>query len=160
MTCVWSVSRLVRIGSAVICFAALGVAAPGAQVGTPAPAATSTDAVRAVVSDYVGLYRKDSLSEWRALFLPTFTATSPRADGGVTVRTLEEFYQSQAQGFARATEMSETLENVVVERSGRVATAWADFVFRQDGTSRRGRLVLTLVETQAMWRIAGLMFSY
>ena len=95
-----------------------------------------------------------------SLFQPSFTATSPGADGAVTVRTLDEFYGSQARGFARAAEMSETLEHVVIERSGRLATAWADFVFRQDGTSRRGRLVLALVETKATWRIASVMFSY
>jgi hypothetical protein len=124
------------------------------------PPAAETDAVRKVVDDYVGLYRKDTLAEWRTLFLPSFTSTSTNTDGTVSVRTLDQFYDSQARGFARAREMSETLENVVIERSGRMATAWADFVFHQDGTSRRGRLVLTLVETEGRWRIASLLFSY
>lgn len=123
-------------------------------------AATGTDAVRRVVDDYVGLYRQEALAEWRTLFLPTFTSTSTNRDGTITVRTLDQFFESQSRAFAAATEMSETLENVVIERTGRLATAWADFVFRQNGTSRRGRLVLTLVETQATWRIASLMFSY
>lgn len=144
----------------VICLAALWMAVPSALAQVVAPPATSTAAVRKVVDDYVGLYRKDTLAEWRTLFLPTFTATSPGADGAVTVRTLDEFYESQARGFARAAEMSETLENVVIERSGRMATAWADFVFRQDGTARPGRLVLTLIEAKTTWRIASLMFSY
>jgi hypothetical protein len=121
---------------------------------------TSTDAVRKVVADYVGLYRKDTLTEWRALFLPTFTAVSASADGTHSVRTLDQFYDSQARGFAQASSMSETLENVVISRSDRLATAWADFVFHQNATSRRGRLVLTLVETGAVWRISGLLFSY
>ena len=127
-----------------------------------AAAAPSTDvaAVRRVVDDYVGLYRKDTLEQWRALFLPTFTATSPARDGGVTVRTLDQFYDAQARGFAQATDMSETLEDVIVERTGRLATARAAFVFHQNGTSRRGRLVLTLVETGSTWRIASLLFSY
>ena len=131
--------------------------APPAQ-GTPAAAETA--AVRQVVDDYVGLYRKDTLAEWRKLFLPTFTCTSTNEDGTVTVRTLDQFFESQARGFAQATEMSETLEHVAIERTGRLATAWADFVFRHDGTARRGRLVLTLVEADANWRIASLMFSY
>ncbi len=131
-----------------------------AQVASATDASRSTEAVGTVVGAYVRLYRKDTLPEWRTLFLPTFTATSPGANGVVTVRTLEDFYESQARGFARATEMSETLEHIVIERTGRLATAWADFVFRQDDTTRRGRLVLTLVETQGAWRIAGLMFSY
>lgn len=151
--------RAPRAVGVVTCLAALCTATP-ATFAQVAPSSTSTAAVRKVVDDYVGLYRKDTLAEWRSLFLPSFTATSPGADGAVTVRTLDEFYGSQARGFARAAEMSETLENVVIERSGRLATAWADFVFRQDGTSRRGRLVLALVETKATWRIASVMFSY
>jgi hypothetical protein len=76
------------------------------------------------------------------------------------VRSLDEFYGAQARGFERAREMSETLEHVTISRSGRIATAWADFVFHQDGTSRRGRLVLGLLETGGGWRIASLLFSY
>jgi hypothetical protein len=149
-------SRAVGVAT---CLAALCTAVPP-TIAQVAPAAANTAAVRKVVDDYVGLYRKDTLAAWRTLFLPTFTATSPAADGTVTVRTLDEFYQSQARGFARAAEMSETLENVVIERSGRMATAWADFVFRQNGSARRGRLVLTLVEAKGAWRIAAVMFSY
>jgi SnoaL-like domain len=112
-----------------------------------------------------GAYASRGLADCTAatsptLFLPSFTSTSPRADGGVTVGTLEEFYQSQVRGFARATTMSESLEDVAIQQSGRLATAWADFVFHQDGTSRRGRLVLTLVDTGTAWRIASLLFSY
>jgi hypothetical protein len=129
-----------------------------AQHATPPD--TDPTPVRQVVDDYVGLYTKEALVRWRALFLPTFTATSPAADGGVTVRTLDEFYDAQARGFARAAEMSETLEDVVVERSGRIGTARAGFVFRQDGMARRGRLVLTLVERAGAWKIATLLFSY
>lgn len=145
--------RVSRRGGVVIVLAVAWLVAP-------ATAADGTDEVRKVVDDYVGLYRKDTLPAWRALFLPTFTSISASADGTVTVRTLDQFYEAQARGFARATHMSETLEHVAIERSGRLATAWADFVFHQDGTSRRGRLVLTLVETEGAWRIAGLMFSY
>jgi hypothetical protein len=76
------------------------------------------------------------------------------------VRTLDEFYEAQARGFARAREMSETLEQVTISRSGRLATAWADFVFHQDGTSRRGRLALGLIETTGGWKIVSLLFSY
>ena len=156
-------STLVRIASArrpgvlvVVACLLTGIASHAQAALAPGDVAP----VRRVVDDYVGLYRKDALAEWRALFLPSFTATSPAASGGVTVRTLDEFYDAQARGFARAREMSETLENVTIARSGRLATAWADFVFHQDGTSRRGRLVLGLVETNGGWRIASLLFSY
>lgn len=56
--------------------------------------------------------------------------------------------------------MSETLDTVEIQRSGPLATAWADFTFHVDGTARRGRLVLTLIETNATWRIASLLFAY
>lgn len=145
----------------VTCLLALFLCHSATASGVQAPPAVAADdALRRVVDDYVGLYRKETLAEWRALFLPTFISTSTNANGTVTVRSLDEFYDSQARGFARAKAMSETLENVAIERSGRLATAWADFVFHQDGTSRRGRLVLTLVEAGGAWRIAGLMFSY
>ena len=45
--------------------------------------------------------------------------------------------------------MSETLEQIEIARAGRTATARAAFVFHQNGTSRRGRLTLTLVESKA-----------
>lgn len=127
---------------------------------TVAGAQPASDPVRQVVDDYVGLYRAETLQEWRKLFLPTFTSTSTNGDGSTSVRTLDQFFDSQARGFAAATEMSETLEHVTIERTGRLATAWADFVFRHDGTSRRGRLVLTLIEDKGSWRIASLMFAY
>lgn len=149
-------SRLHRVRRVAACLAVFWLAVAPQD----ARAQQAADAVRKTVDDYVGLYRKDSLAEWRKLFLPTFTSTSTNKDGTVTVRTLDDFYDSQARGFARAKEMSETLENVVIARSGRMATAWSDFVFHQDGTSRRGRLVLTLVEAEGAWRIASLLFSY
>jgi dihydroorotase/N-acyl-D-amino-acid deacylase len=136
-----------------------GVHDGAAAAGTPAADADLAP-VRRVVDDYVGLYRKDSLPEWRALFLPSFTATSPAAGGGVTVRTLDQFYDAQARGFAGAATMSETLEHVEIRRRGRLATAAADFVFRQDGSERRGRLVLSLIDGGGGWRIAALLFSY
>jgi hypothetical protein len=133
----------------------------GQSATAPTAAGDANDAaLRRVVDDYVRLYRKDTLTEWRALFLPSFTATSPGRDGGATVRTFDQFFDAQARGFAASTDMSETLEHVVVSRTGKLATAWADFVFHQNGTSRRGRLALTLVETVPGWKIASLLFSY
>jgi hypothetical protein len=133
----------------------------GQSPTSPAGAGDASDqAVRRVVDDYVRLYRKDTLPEWRALFLPSFTATSPGRDGAVTVRTLDQFFDAQARGFAQSADMSETLDHVVVSRSGKLATAWADFAFHQNGTSRPGRLALTLIEAGDGWKIASLLFSY
>ncbi|MGE3471208.1 MAG: amidohydrolase family protein, partial [Vicinamibacterales bacterium] len=86
---------------------ARSTSAGGTGAASAGPA-TDVAPVRRVVDDYVGLYRQDTLERWRALFLPSFTATSPAADGGVTVRTLEQFYDAQARGFLRAQAMSET----------------------------------------------------
>ena len=112
------------------------------------------------VADYTRLYTRDSLPKWRELFLPTFTSASTRADSGVSVRRLDEFYAAQERGFATATRMGERLENVRIERRGRMATVWADFVYWSDDDGRRGRLVLTAIFQREGWRFHSLMFSY
>ncbi len=113
-----------------------------------------------LVNDYTGLYTRDSLPRWRELFLPTFTSASTTADGGVTVRGLDEFYAAQVRGFSTAKKMGERLENVRIERRGRMAIVWADFVYWHDDDTRRGRLVLTAILQNAGWRFHSLMFSY
>lgn len=113
-----------------------------------------------LVADYTGLYTRDSLPKWRELFLPTFTAASTRADSSVSVRGLAEFYAAQERSFTTATKMGERLENLRVERRGRMATVWADFVYWHDDDGRRGRLVLTAIFQREGWRFHSLMFSY
>ena len=97
-----------------------------------APDATDSAAVQRVVDDYIGLYTKERLAEWKTLFLPGFTATYTNADGTVTTRTLEEFYESQRAGFARAP-MTETLHDVRITRDGRLAHVFAGFDFTTGG---------------------------
>lgn len=113
-----------------------------------------------LVDEYISLYRPDRLAEWRALFVPTFSVTSTTADGGVSVRGLDAFYQAQERGFARSKEMGERLENVQIERRGRLASVWADFVFWQDGNTSRGKLVLLAAADRGSWRFHSLMFTY
>jgi hypothetical protein len=115
--------------------------------------------VRRVVDDYVALYTKERLPEWKALFLPSFTAAYTNADGTVSSRTLEEFYESQRAGFARGP-MSETLHDVRITREGRLAHAFAGFDFTSGGNTRRGQLMLLLIEEKGQFRIAALTFSY
>ena len=115
--------------------------------------------VRRVVDDYITLYTKERLPEWKALFLPTFTATSTNADGTVSVRTLEEFYESQRAGFAKGP-MTETLPTLSMTRQGRLANAFADFDFTSGGNTRRGQLMLLLIEVNGEFKIAALTFSY
>jgi hypothetical protein len=127
-----------------------------AQVASPDEAITP---VQRVVDDYIRLYTKEHLPEWKALFLPTFTATYTNADGTVSVRTLEEFYESQRAGFAKGP-MSETLHDVRVTREGRLAHAFAGFDFTSGGNTRRGQLMLLLIEVNREFKIAALTFSY
>lgn len=115
--------------------------------------------MKRVVDDYIGLYTKERLPDWKALFLPTFTATYTNADGTVSVRTLEEFYESQRAGFAKSP-MSETLHGLRITREGRLAHAFAGFDFTSGGTTRRGQLMLLLIESQGQFKIAALTFSY
>ncbi|MDX2057317.1 MAG: nuclear transport factor 2 family protein [Gemmatimonadales bacterium] len=113
-----------------------------------------------LVADYIGLYTKETLPRWRTLFLPTFSVASTTAEGGVSTRGLEQFYAAQERGFATSRSMGERLENVRVERRGRMASVWADFVFWQDGEASRGRLVLLAIHQREGWRFHSLMFSY
>jgi hypothetical protein len=122
----------------------------------PAPASD----LEKVVADYVGLYRRDSLPEWKKLFLPHFTVASAREDATVGERTLEEFYEVQHRYFETGRDIKEVLENVSIERKGRLASVWADFVLTDEGETRRGKLVLLLIEGPEGFRIHSLMFSY
>jgi hypothetical protein len=139
-----------------LCAASLVVPPSPGAASQPAP---DLGPVRRVVDDYIGLYTKEHLSDWKALFLPTFTATYTNADGTVSVRTLDEFYESQRAGFAKGP-MSETLHDVRITREGRLAHAVAGFDFTSGGNTRRGQLMLLLIESKGEFRIAALTFSY
>lgn len=138
-------------------------AALATALSRSAGAQTSPDLDRSLqqlVADYTRLYTRDSLPRWRELFLPTFTSTSTTAEGGVSARSFPEFFAAQERAFASSTRMGERLENVRVDRRGRMATVWADFVFWYDNEERRGRLVLTAIHQREGWRFNSLMFSY
>lgn len=113
-----------------------------------------------LVNDYTALYRQATFDQWRGLFLPSFTAGSTTADGGRSTRTLEQFLTAQERGFGQSRQMGERLENVRIERRGRLASVWADFVFWQDADTTRGRLVLLAIADQSGWRFQSLLFSY
>lgn len=129
------------------------------QSASPPPLPTDA-ALRRVVADYVGLYTRETLDRWRTLFQPTFTATSTRADGTVRVRSLDEFFTAQQRYLASGKRIREELENLTVERHGKLASAWADFVLTEEGEKSRGKLVLLLVAERGGWKIQSLMFSY
>lgn len=127
-------------------------------VTTPAPASEAN--LKRIVADYVGLYRRDSLPQWRALFLPSFTVASTNADGSVRLRNLDEFYAAQERYLASGRAIEEKLENVAIERKGRLASVWADFVLTDQGETSRGKLCLSLIEERGSWRIQSLVFAY
>lgn len=136
--------------------AAIATNAANAQ-STSADSADAT--LKRVVADYVGLYRRDALDQWEKLFLPSFTSANTRADGGTSLRTREEFFASQRRYLAGA-EVTEELENVRIERSGRLASAWADFIVNENGQRRRGKLVLLAMQDAGEWKFHSLMFAY
>ncbi|HET7295315.1 MAG TPA: hypothetical protein VFM88_23050 [Vicinamibacteria bacterium] len=140
----------------------LDVAAPALAFALIA-AAPSSDAdarLRRVVADYVGLYRRDTLPQWRGLFLPSFTVASTNADGSVRTRNLDEFYGAQERYLASGRAIKEELENLAIERKGRLASVWADFVLTDEGERSRGKLCLLLVEEKGEWLIHSLTFAY
>jgi hypothetical protein len=125
-----------------------------------APARQADDAaVQRLLDDYIGLYRKETLDRWKALFLPGFTATYTNDDGSVTTRNLNEFYERQLAAFA-AGDVSETLHNVRIHRAGHLAHVFADFRFTGRGATRPGQLMLLMVEDRGKLRIAALAFTY
>lgn len=137
--------------------AMLALAAPAAL------AAQSQDSSEAklqkTVADYVGLYQRGTLDQWEKLFLPSFSAANTRADGTTSMRTREEFFASQRRYHERA-EVTERLENVRMERNGRLASIWADFIVNENGKESRGRLVLLAIEDASEWKFHSLMFGY
>jgi hypothetical protein len=56
--------------------------------------------------------------------------------------------------------MSETMHDLRITREGHLAHAAAGFEFTSGGSTRRGRLMLLLIEAQGQFRIAALAFSY
>lgn len=129
-----------------------------ALLSAPAPA-TASD-LEKVVAEYVGLYKRETLAEWRKLFLPHFSVASTREDGTVGERTLDEFYEAQRRYFESGRAIKEVLENVQIERKGKLASVWADFVLTDEGETRRGKLALLLIEGSEGFKIHSLMFSY
>ena len=118
------------------------------------------DAVRRVVTDYVGLWRRETLPQWHELFLPSFTVASTNADGTTTLRTRDEFFAAQQRYHERVAGLREDLENIRIERTGRLASVWADFIVTDSGDKRRGKLVLLLIEERGVYKIHSLMFTY
>jgi hypothetical protein len=122
--------------------------------------AQSKEALQKVIKDYIGLYRADSLDQWKLLFHPSVTVVFPADDGSVNVRNLEEFFQRQKNFFATRKSVSERLENLQIFEGRRIARVIADFIFIDEGVEKPGKLGLHLVEGAQGWKIVGIVFSY
>ena len=135
--------------------------ASGGGRAAPAVGADPDDArLRRVVADYTALWRRETLDRWEQLFLPGFTVANTNADGTVNVRTREQFFEAQRGYHARVANLREDLEDVRIERHGRLASVWANYVVTEPTQQRRGRLVLLLIQDRGEYRIHSLVFSY
>jgi len=120
----------------------------------------SRAALDQAIRDYVGLYRAETLAEWKKLFHPQLTVVFPDAKGAIVVRNLEQFYGAQANYLPKRKSVSERLENVRIEEGRRMARVVADFIFVDEGVESRGKLGLHLVEGGDGWKIVAIVFSY
>jgi Putative lumazine-binding len=120
----------------------------------------SKEALQKVIKDYIGLYRADSLDQWKLLFHPSVTVVFPADDGSINVRNLEEFFQRQKNYFSTRKSVSERLENMQVFEGRRIARVTADFIFIDEGVEKPGKLRLHLVEGPDGWKIVAVLFSY
>jgi hypothetical protein len=123
-------------------------------------AADSRTALDKVIKDYVGLYQKETLNEWKKLFHPSVTVVFPADDSGVNVRNLEEFLQRQLNYFEKRKSISERLENVQIFEGRRIARVVANYVFVDEGEESSGKLGLHLIEGPDGWKIVAVLFSY
>ena len=144
------------LSPAIVLFAALCAATPAAG---PVDESPEADLDR-VISDYTGLYARDTLEAWRKLFLHGFAAGSLRPDGSVLSRNLDEFYGAQKRYLESGRAIRETLENVETRRFSGLASVTAAFVLVEEGKRSRGRLILTLIRSEGHFRIQSLVFAY
>lgn len=119
-------------------------------------AATVDDLLR----DFIGLYARDTLPRWRALFLPSFTAAATDQDESVTSWTLDAFCERQRQLFASGKPIREVLTDTEVRRDGDLVWVRADYVWTDGEVERPGRLMMLIVAERGQLKIQALTFSY
>jgi hypothetical protein len=129
-------------------------------VAPAAPPAGERTAIDKVVADYIDLYARPTLDRWKTLFHPRLLVVSPKDDGTVRIRGLEEFFKAQKDRFETGRRIGERLENVRIEPGRRIARVTADFVFSDEGEESRGKLGLHLARDGERWVITAIIFSY
>lgn len=113
-----------------------------------------------VVEAFLSLYGRDTLPQWRGLFLPGFVAAATNPDGTVTTWGLDEFYERQRALFATGKPVSEVMRNTQKQRTGDLAWVRSDYVWTDGEVERAGRLMMMLIAERGRFRIQSLAFSY
>lgn len=113
-----------------------------------------------LVADYIELYAKPTLADWKKLFHPSLTVANSNRDGSITIRNLDEFYDAQERRFASGRRISERLENVSTSTGNRIGRINADFIFSDEGVAKRGKLGLHAIKDNDGWKIVAIIFSY
>ena len=129
-------------------------------IGNYSFTAEPDDALEKVINDYIRLYQKETLNQWKELFHPSVIVFFPSENGEVTVRNLDEFFERQQNYFAKRKSIAERLENVKIFKGRRIARVVADFIFIDEGVEKSGKLGLHLVEGPQGWKIVSVLFSY
>ena len=113
-----------------------------------------------VIQDYIGLYQRETLDEWKKLFHPSVMVFFPADDGTINARNLDEFFQRQQNYFNTRKSVSERLENLQIFEGKRIARVVANYVFIDEGKESSGKLGLHLAEGDDGWKIVSVLFSY
>jgi hypothetical protein len=116
--------------------------------------------IAALLEDFIGLYKRDTLARWRGLFLPGFIATATNEDGSVSTWSLDQFYERQHKLFATGKPVSEVLHNTETRQDGALALARSEFVWTDGEVKRPGRLMLLAIAERGELKIQSLSFSY
>lgn len=117
-------------------------------------------AIAAFLRDYIELYCEKDLRQWRELFLPGAVVTGVNDDGSVTMWNRDEFYGRQRAAFATGKPIHEHLDDPRVERTGSLACVRSEFVWTDGSLTRRGKLMLLLVEEHRQFKAQSLTFTY
>jgi len=129
-------------------------------VDAASAAIANEDEIDALLHDYIGLYARDTLDSWRKLFHPGFVAAFTNDDGTTTSKTLDEFVARQRDFFASGRPIREELQDVKVDRQGKLAVVRAAFTLHDGPTEKHGRLMMLLIRDRDRFVIQSLVFTY
>jgi hypothetical protein len=137
--------------------------APRAAVDPATDPAADSAAVAATLTRFFDALRVKDAATVRATLHPDarFTLLRPAPDGGVRVNviTAAQFIESTTGPDARG--LDEPIRHIRVSVDGALATAWAEYQVRVNGTvSHCGHDAFHLVRTPAGWQVLNTADSY